>query len=136
EGMKAIEVVVASRIDRWKLTDSPFFADLVRAQALTPTDADMALAKCRQILEGCLTSLYSRTIGSPGTRKLEELIRDLGRHKALPRKVFALCEVVRELGNVGAHPIYDDELLTYTVVSLESVSSVTRCVLGAPCPRT
>lgn len=32
EGMKAIEAVVASRIDRWQLTDSPFFADLIRAQ--------------------------------------------------------------------------------------------------------
>jgi pSer/pThr/pTyr-binding forkhead associated (FHA) protein len=105
--------VIQGRIEAAELHNSPVAAALQRAQELVRTDPDMGLAKCRQILENTLSELHRDTIGSPGTKRLEQLISDLARQGRLPRKVHALCEVVRELGNVGAHPIYDDEFLSH-----------------------
>jgi hypothetical protein len=118
-----IEEVIESRIEDAALHKAPVAAALRRAQELVMTDPDMCLAKCRQILESTLSGLHRDTIGSPGTKRLEQLISDLARQGKLPRKVQALCEVVRELGNVGVHPIYDDELLSHreALISLQTL---------------
>jgi hypothetical protein len=115
--------VIRRRINDAALHNSPFAAALRRAQELVMTDPDMGLAKCRQVLESILSRLHRDTIGNPGTKRLEQLVSDLARQGKLPRKVHALCEVVRELGNVGAHPIYDDELLSHreALISLQAL---------------
>lgn len=101
------------RILQAHLRHLPIFHDLERAMLLVDNNPDMGLAKCRQILETTLYELHRDSLGNPGTKRLEQLIADLARQGKLPRKVLALCEVVRELGNVGVHPIYDDEELSH-----------------------
>jgi hypothetical protein len=112
-GLLTIGAIIDGRMERWWLKGSNFFKDLARAKALLPTDPDMALTKTRQILERCMAELHEKAHGPCGTKPLEQLVRDLSRDGILPRKVLALCEVVRELGNAGAHPICDEEKLTY-----------------------
>jgi hypothetical protein len=118
--------VLDGRVERWSLSGEPFSADLDLARALVESVPDMALAKCRQLLEGQLHLLHEARLGPAGTRSLDQLIRDLARADVLPRKVLALCEVVRELGNAGAHPIYDDEKLTHAEahIALQSLTII------------
>jgi hypothetical protein len=113
-----LDEVISIRLERWGLREGPFGDELARACDLADGDPDMALTKSRKILEGCLYALHKQRIGPPGTRRLEQLIVDLGRAGVLPRKMLALCEVVRELGNVGAHPIYDGEDLSHREAQL------------------
>jgi hypothetical protein len=114
--------VLRDRITRWGLNETPFAAQLHSALDLVQTHPDMALTKCRQILEGCVIRLHQDKIGNTGTRRLEQILGELNRQNLLPRKVVALCEVVRELGNVGAHPLFDDETLTYREAGLALLS--------------
>jgi hypothetical protein len=53
---------------------------------------------------------------------LESLIREAAKAGALPRKISALCEVVRELGNVGAHPIPDEEKVSHREAQLATTA--------------
>jgi hypothetical protein len=117
---------VDSRVAHWGLATFSFSEDLTRVGALMKTDPDMALAKCRQILESRLHMLHAERVGPAGTKRLEQLISDLSRAGALPRKVIALCEVVRELGNVGVHPILDDEKLGHSEahIALQSLTII------------
>ncbi len=116
EGERASELVdhaLWKRIKTMGLDKGPFGPGLSRVKRLVGSDPDMALTKCRQILERCLHDLVIRHVGDPGTQPLERIIQLLGRAKVLPRKLQALAEVIRELGNVGAHPVYDDEHLSH-----------------------
>jgi hypothetical protein len=92
---------------------------------LIPANPDMALSKCRVILEEVLARRHRALLGDPGKRMLEQLIRDLTAKGFLPRKVKALCEVVRELGNTGAHPILDDEKVTHREAQVALLSLMT-----------
>jgi Domain of unknown function (DUF4145) len=117
-----VDEVIDIRITAWRLDDSPFSDDLAQAKRLLRQHPDMGLAKCRQTLERCLHELHAERIGNPGTKRLEQLIQDLGRAGVLPRKVLALAEVVRELGNVGVHPIFDAEGLTHREAQIALLS--------------
>jgi hypothetical protein len=116
--------VIERRIEKAQLKATLFSRELVRVQELLRTDPDMALTKCRQILESSVYQLHKTAIGNPGTKRLEQLIADLARQAALPRKIVALCEVVRELGNVGTHPIYDDEKPTHQEAQIALLSLI------------
>jgi hypothetical protein len=96
--------------------------DVDRLLALISTDPDMALTKSRVILERLITYIFVTRVGPSGTRPLESLIRDAGKAGVLPRKVAALCDVVREMGNVGAHPILDDEKVTHREAQLATMA--------------
>jgi hypothetical protein len=74
---------------------------------------DMAMTKCPKILEAIAHSLFAEHVQAPGTRNLNTLINGLNQGGHLPRKILALAQVIRELGNVGSHPIYDDETLSH-----------------------
>jgi HEPN domain-containing protein len=101
--------VLLRRMKRWGLSESVFGQDLVAALRLVRDHPDMCLTKCRQILERVLHLFFRVKLGEPGTRNVKVLIQELGKSRHLPRKLMALCEVLRELGNVGAHPIHDPE---------------------------
>lgn len=118
------EHLIAARMTRWQLDESEFGPDLDRAKSLVHTDPDMALAKCRVTLERCLWRFHEKTLGPAGTKPLEQLIRDLGRKSTIPRKIAALADVVRELGNVGAHPIIDDEDLSHREAQIAMLTLV------------
>jgi hypothetical protein len=105
-------LILRRRIRRLDLERGAFGDAITAIARLTEDDPDMALAKCRQTLERVLTAVF-RQRRDPGTRPLEQLIKELQREQVLPRKIVALCEVIRELGNVGAHAVHDDETVTY-----------------------
>jgi hypothetical protein len=105
--------VLRDRIRSWQIDKSPFHAHLVSALSLMQDHPDMSLTKCRQALEALINEQHQKRVGNTGTKRLDQLMTELKRQGALPRKISALCEVVRELGNVGAHPIFDDEHLTH-----------------------
>src|SRR5262249_9158610 len=68
--------MVESRMSRWNLDSSDFSDGLQRAKELIATDPDMALTKCRQLLEACMYQLHEKVLGDPGTKPLEQLIAD------------------------------------------------------------
>jgi hypothetical protein len=119
---EVVESVIEKRTERLGLGETPFAADFREARELMKGHPDMALTKCRKILESCLNRLHRDHSSEPGTRRLEQLIGDGGRQGWMPRKVLALCEVVRELGNVGSYPIYDDEKLTHREAQIAVLS--------------
>jgi hypothetical protein len=109
----ALREVIGFRLTHWSLRSSPYgpaledILDLIKHR-----HPDMAIAKCRHVLEQVVSDLFRDHIGDPGTRPLEQAIRDLSKADAIPRKIRALCEVVRELGNVGSHALPDAERLS------------------------
>ena len=110
--------LIETRIESANLVNPLYQFEIYRANELVWTDPQMALAKVRTILEGIMTRLHERAIGNPGTKRLDQLIRDLSTKGVLPRKILANCEVVRELGNVGSHPILDGEIVTHKEAQL------------------
>jgi diguanylate cyclase (GGDEF)-like protein len=99
------------RFERWDIGATEFGTSLVRAQDLAREDPDMALAKCRKVLEAFAYRLFEDRLGDPGSRNLEKLLHLLGKDH-LPRKIAVLCGVVQRLGYTGAHPMHDDEKIT------------------------
>ncbi len=140
ETIDIADVLDEARIRRWELDRGEHAEALQAIVGLVKTNPDMALAKCRQTLEAVLTRLYQGQVGDPRKRPLENLIRDLRNAGVLPRKLVALCEIVRELGNIGAHPILDDEHISHRearialssfIVFLEWHARATRTQEGA-----
>jgi hypothetical protein len=107
------DALIDARIARQVEIDPSTLGEIHRVRALISTDPDMALAKARVLLERIAVTLFDKTVGKVGTRPLDALLRELSKSGILPRKVYCLCEVVRELGNVGVHPILDDEKVTH-----------------------
>ena len=94
------------RMKRWKLDQSEFSEAMIEARKLLrQKHPAAALVTCRTILEGCLGKFFEKHIGKTGNMPLDEVLRNFSRKAGLPRKVYALAMVVKELGNVGAHHI-------------------------------
>lgn len=110
--------LITTRIENANIANTQFQFEIHRAHELISTDPDMSMAKCRVILESLLIHLHKHTAGNPGTKRLEQLIRDLSSREVLPRKINSLCDVVRELGNVGSHPVLDDEKTSHREAQL------------------
>lgn len=65
-----------------------------------------ALNTCRVTLEQLLQDLYLERMNTPyGTRDIKLMLSDLKKAKLLPIKVKCWCESVREMGNLGSHPV-------------------------------
>jgi hypothetical protein len=119
-----MQQILGRRIRSANIDSSEYRYEILSAIQLLEFNPDMCLTKCRKILELTLYKLYSKLLGNPGTRMLDQLVSDLGRQKLLPRKVVSLCFVVRELGNAGSHPIYDDEQLTHREAQIALLSLI------------
>lgn len=94
-------------IDRFP-DSGPSYAELregmVRLTETTTADPEAALVRLRKTLEFVVHSAYERQFHEPpGTRPLENLLQRLSREGCLPRRLTAFANLVRDLGNVGAH---------------------------------
>jgi hypothetical protein len=119
-----MQQVFRRRIRNANIDNSQYRDEVISAIELSEFNPDMCLTKCRKILERIVHQLHDELLGKPGTKPLEQLVADLGRHGKLPRKVMSLCLVVRELGNAGSHPIYDDEQLSYREAQIAILSLI------------
>jgi hypothetical protein len=76
--------------------------ELLEAGAIA--DPEMALIRTRKLLEFVVHDWYERSFQeNPGSRPLENLIQRLIKEQKLPKKLAASANLIRELGNVGAH---------------------------------
>jgi hypothetical protein len=76
----------------------------LRAIQVAPADPEMALTRCRKVLESMIRQVYERRIAEPpGSRPLENLLQRLVKDGHLPRRLEAYANSVRMLGNVGTH---------------------------------
>jgi hypothetical protein len=133
------EHLLDQRVKRWELDRGEFGPDLLRLRALVRPDPGIAPAKCRVILVAVMRTEHERAAGRAGTKPLEQIIRDLARQGGLPRKVQALAEAVRELGNAGSHPIPDGEDLCHREAQVAALALLLilewhRRASGAPDP--
>jgi hypothetical protein len=75
-----------------------------QACALAEVDPEMALTRCRKVLDFVIRDVFSRQVPeAPGTRPLESLVHRLIKEGHLPPRVAAYASGVRELGNVATH---------------------------------
>jgi hypothetical protein len=75
-----------------------------RAVRIAEEDPEMALTRCRKVLELVAREVYERRVGEPaGTRLLENFLQRLLREGHLPARLDAYANAVRILGNVGPH---------------------------------
>src|SRR6516225_1497780 len=77
-------------------------------------DPEMALIRSRKVLEYVVRDVFVRRIQEPpGTRPLENLIQRLVKDGHFPPRLEAYTEVIRKLGNVGAHQFGERVSATY-----------------------
>lgn len=75
-----------------------------RAIAIADKDPEMALTRSRKVLEYVVRDVFERRINEPpGTRPLENLLQRLTKEGFFPARLEAYANVIRALGNVGAH---------------------------------
>jgi formylglycine-generating enzyme required for sulfatase activity len=75
-----------------------------RAVRIAEENPEMALTRCRKVLELVAREAYERRVGEPaGTRLLENFLQRLLREGHLPARLDAYANAVRILGNVGSH---------------------------------
>ena len=71
--------------------------------AIASNDPEMALIRTRKVLEYVVRDVYTRHLGKPpGTQPLESLLQ-LAKEGFFPLRLKAYANVVKDLGNVGAH---------------------------------
>ncbi|MFO0953795.1 MAG: DUF4145 domain-containing protein [Isosphaeraceae bacterium] len=104
---------VLQELQRRSRAIPPAFAPLAegvrRAITLAEQDADAALVRCRRELERVVRPAFERRVGEPaGNRPLNEMVQRLVKDGHMPRRVAAYANVVRELGNIGAHETGSD----------------------------
>jgi Domain of unknown function (DUF4145) len=72
--------------------------------AIASNDPEMALIRTRKVLEYVVRDVYTRHLGMPlGTQPLESLLQQLAKEGFFPLRLKAYANVVKDLGNVGAH---------------------------------
>jgi formylglycine-generating enzyme required for sulfatase activity len=77
-----------------------------QAVLVAAIDPEMALTRCRKVLELMVRDVFERRVNEPaGTRPLENLLQRLVKDGHMPRRPAAFAHGVRELGNVGTHGI-------------------------------
>jgi formylglycine-generating enzyme required for sulfatase activity len=77
---------------------------VLRAVQIADEDPEMALIRSRKVLEYVVRDVFVRRVGEPpGTRPLENLIQRLVKDGHFPPRLEAYTEIIRKLGNVGAH---------------------------------
>jgi formylglycine-generating enzyme required for sulfatase activity len=75
-----------------------------RVVRIAGEDPEMALTRCRKVLELVVREVFERRVGEPaGTRPLENLLQRLFKEGHLPARLHAYANAVRMLGNVGSH---------------------------------
>jgi hypothetical protein len=97
---------VLSRLDSMETKMDEMRQDVLRSLEFLEKDPDVVVLKLRRNLEAIVRDLFTTRIKQdPGTRPMEELIRTLRREKQIPRVVATHMNTVREIGNLGAHPL-------------------------------
>jgi hypothetical protein len=72
--------------------------------AIASNDPEMALIRTRKVLEYVVRDVYARHLGRPpGTQPLENLLQQIAKEGYFPLRLKAYANVVKDLGNVGAH---------------------------------
>jgi tetratricopeptide (TPR) repeat protein len=75
-----------------------------KAVQIAEIDPEMALTRCRKVLEFVVRDTYQRRCSEdPGTRPLENLLQRLVRDGCFPARLEAYATSIRMLGNVGTH---------------------------------
>jgi hypothetical protein len=81
----------------------PLASELTKLCSILPHDLEMAIVRGRRIVDLVLREIYSRHIGTVGTRPLENVISDLEKHSVLPRETAAHVRSLKEIANLCAH---------------------------------
>jgi hypothetical protein len=68
----------------------------------------MAMAKCRQIVEGIAKQIYSHSIGAPNRKPLVTLVQELRESLVIPADIFTHYHNVRKHGNLALHGGHDE----------------------------
>jgi len=98
-------------------------ADGMRHLVQTATaDPSAALVRVRKALQFVVEAAYERQFKEPaGTRPLENLAQRLVKEGDLPRRLAAYGNLVRDLGNIGAHSFGEVVTLADVVNALEQL---------------
>jgi CheY-like chemotaxis protein len=98
-------------------------------------DPEMALTRCRKVLELVVREVYERRCQEvPGSRPLDELLRRITKDGHLPARVAAYANTVRELGNVGAHRFGENLTAADVSRSLSNLEPVLEWYVREECP--
>jgi hypothetical protein len=77
---------------------------MARLADTAAADPAAALVRVRKTLQFVVDAAYMRAFNEPpGTRPLENLLQRLGKEADFPKRLAAYANLVRDLGNVGAH---------------------------------
>jgi hypothetical protein len=90
-------------------------------------DPAVALVRVRKALQFVVAAAYERQFKEPaGTRPLENLVQRLVKEGDLPRRLAAYGNLVRDLGNIGAHSFEEAVALADVEQALEQVLPLLR----------
>jgi hypothetical protein len=103
-------------------------ADGLRHLPQTATaDPSVALVRIRKALQFVVEAAYERQFHEPpNTRPLENLVQRLVKEGDLSRRLAAYGNLVRDLGNIGAHSFGEAVTLTDVVQALEQLLPLLR----------
>src|SRR5262245_16570102 len=75
-----------------------------KALHIASTDPEMALTRCRLVLEHIIHDVYERSMGEPPAgRALDKLIQRLVRAGYFPERLDAYAALIRKMGNAAVH---------------------------------
>jgi serine/threonine protein kinase len=106
-----------------QLPDTDERRNLLTAQRIAAIDPQMAVAKCRQIVEAIAQRVYSRALRVPGNKPLARLVQELRESHVIPADVFTHYSNVRKQGNLALHGGHNEVTALFP--------EVVRTVLGA-----
>lgn len=86
-----------------RLPDNDERRSLLAAQRIATIDPQMAVAKCRQIVEAIAQRVYSGSLGAPGNKPLVNMVHELRESLVIPADIFTHYYNVRKQGNLALH---------------------------------